>query len=118
MVRHNPPPGQPVKVQVVKTEEKGSDVNLAVNLVHDAHMNRFDCAVVISGDSDLLGPIKIAKEELGKVVGVLNPQKQSCHVLSQHASFYKHLKPSKIAASLFPDTLTDAKGSFSKPPTW
>ena len=40
------------------TEEKGSDVNLATHLLHDAHMDRFDVAVVASNDSDLLGPIK------------------------------------------------------------
>jgi hypothetical protein len=33
------PPGLPQKyVRVVKTEEKGSDVNLATHLLHDAHM--------------------------------------------------------------------------------
>lgn len=41
------PLGQPQQyVQVIKTEEKGSDVNLATHLLHDAHMKRFD----IGGD--------------------------------------------------------------------
>jgi hypothetical protein len=44
-------------VQVIKTEEKGSDVNLATHLLHDAHMGRFEVAVVLSNDSDLLEPI-------------------------------------------------------------
>jgi len=52
-------PGQPQKyAKVIKTEEKGSDVNLATHLLHDAHMGRFDVAVVVSNDSDLLEPIK------------------------------------------------------------
>jgi len=60
-------PGQPQQyARVIKTEEKGSDVNLATQLLHDAHMNRFDVAVVVSNDSDLLGPIKIVRNELGK----------------------------------------------------
>jgi hypothetical protein len=47
------PPGQPQQyVKVIKTEEKGSDVNLATHLLHDAHLGRFDIAVVISNDSD------------------------------------------------------------------
>ncbi len=73
MLLANPTPGQSPTVEVVKTEEKGSDVNLAVQLVHDAHLNRFDCAVIVSGDSDLLMPVKIVRDELTKVVGVLNP---------------------------------------------
>ena len=49
------PLGQPLKyVSVLKTEEKGSDVNLATHLVHDAHLNRFEMAVVVSNDSDFL----------------------------------------------------------------
>jgi hypothetical protein len=37
------PPGQrQTHVKVIKTEEKGSDVNLATHLMHDAHMGRFD----------------------------------------------------------------------------
>jgi hypothetical protein len=36
------------KVEVVKVEEKGSDVNLATHLLNDAHMGDFACAVVIS----------------------------------------------------------------------
>lgn len=32
-------------VEVVKTEEKGSDVNLAVHLLNDAWLDVYDCAV-------------------------------------------------------------------------
>ena len=58
------PSGQPqTYVKVVKTEEKGLGVNLATHLLHDAHLGRFDVAVVISNDSDLLAPIKIVRQE-------------------------------------------------------
>lgn len=68
------PTGQAAQyVKVIKTEEKGSDVNLATHLLHDAHMGRFDTAVVLSNDSDLLEPIKIVRRELHKQVGILNP---------------------------------------------
>jgi hypothetical protein len=42
--------------KIIKTEEKGSDVNLAVHLLNDACLDRYDCAVVISNDSDRLHP--------------------------------------------------------------
>ena len=48
--------GQPRTVEILKTEEKGYDVNLAVQLLHDAYQNRYETAVIISGDSDLPTP--------------------------------------------------------------
>ncbi len=113
-----PAPGGPPLVEVVKTEEKGSDVNLAVQLLRDAHLGAMECAIVVSGDSDLLMPVRIVKEELNIPVGVLNPQKYPCVVLKKHATFYKHLIPGRIAASQFLPTLTDSQGTFHKPTTW
>ena len=60
-------------VEVIRTEEKGSDVNLAVHLVNDAHNNLFDCAIVVSNDSDLAEAMRIVKDECGKVVGLFTP---------------------------------------------
>jgi NYN domain len=40
------------KVWVDKTEEKGSDVNLASHLLRDAYLNRFEVAVLVTNDSD------------------------------------------------------------------
>lgn len=118
MLLANPARGQSPAAEVVKTEEKGSDVNLAVQLLHDAHLNRFDCAVIVSGDSDLLMPVKIVRNEINKVVGVLNPQRHPCAVLKASATFYKHLRPNFVAAAQFPETLTDARGTFSRPSAW
>lgn len=114
----NPQPGQPVTVEVLKTEEKGSDVNLASHLLHDAHLGRYECAVVISGDSDLLEPVRLVMTELHLPVGVLNPQKHPCAVLKKQATFYKHLRPNFVAAAQLPHTLTDQHGTFHKPPVW
>lgn len=57
-------------VDVFLTEEKGSDVNLGVHLVNDAHLNVFDTALVMSQDSDLLEPMRIVKA-MGKQVGIV-----------------------------------------------
>lgn len=110
--------GWPPYVDVIKTEEKGSDVNLATHLVNDAHLGRFEVAVVISGDSDLLGPVKIVMNELRKPVGVLNPQDRTCRVLAKQATFYRHIRQGVLSSCLFPTTMTDARGTFMKPPTW
>lgn len=113
-----PEPGQPTHVVVIKTEEKGSDVNLASQLLNDAHLRRMECAIVVSGDSDLLMPVRMVSEQMGISVGVLNPQKNPCIVLKRHATFYKHLKAGRLARSQFPDKLTDSAGIFHKPACW
>ena len=114
-----PVPGGPKMAQVIKTEEKGSDVNLAAALLRDAYEDRFEAAVV-SGDSDLLAPVQIVTGRLKKRVIILNPQKSTrpSQVLRRAASLYRHLRPGVLAASQFPTTMQDAAGTFSKPPTW
>ena len=114
----SPVPGLPPLVEVVKTEEKGSDVNLASHLLLDAYRNRFECAVVMTGDSDLLTPVQIVMEELRKPVGVINPQKNPCRVLERQATFYKHIRISTLKKAQFPSQLKDEKGFVLKPSQW
>jgi uncharacterized LabA/DUF88 family protein len=66
----NPPPN---KVQIYKSEEKGSDVNLATYMLADAFRNDCDQLIVITNDSDLAEPIRIINTELKRRVLVLNP---------------------------------------------
>ena len=105
-------------VQVIKTEEKGSDVNLATQLLVDAYHDDYEIAVVVSNDSDLLMPIQVVTSEFKKPVGLLNPQKNPSHALLPHIAFIKQIRPGVLAKSQFPKTLTDKRGSFSKPASW
>ena len=104
--------------KVIKTEEKGSDVNIATHLLVDGFKNAYELAVVVSNDSDLLLPIRFVVEELKKPVGLLNPQKHPSVELTKYATFVRHIRGNVLSKSQFPPTLTDANGSFSKPPTW
>jgi len=106
-------------VKVIKTEEKGSDVNIAAHLINDGYKKRYQAAVIVTNDSDLLEPIRIVRVELGLTVGVLNPHKNpTSRVLAQQASFVRQIRHGVLAASQFPDELTDAHGSFHKPGDW
>ena len=114
-----PVPGQPQRyAKVIKTEEKGSDVNLATHLLHDAHRGRFDVAVVVSNDSDLVGPIKIVREELRKKIGILNPHQKQSVELRNNSDFLKPIRAEHLAAAQFPQRLVDAHGQFTKPAIW
>ena len=63
----NPPPRGPQTVEVLKTEEKGSDVNIATFLLLDGFDRLYDEAIVISDDSDLAEPIAQANRRFGPV---------------------------------------------------
>lgn len=105
-------------VRVIKTEEKGSDVNLATHLISDAYEDKFDIAVLVTNDSDLLSPVKLVTERLRKRVGILNPQKHPAFVLKKAATFFKPIRHGVLAASQFPQVLMDATGAFHKPSSW
>lgn len=103
---------------VIKTEEKGSDVNLATHLISDAYEDRFDVAALITNDSDLLGPVQLVTQRLRKRVGILNPQEHPSFVLRKAATFFKQIRPSALKNSQFPDELVDGVGRFRKPASW
>lgn len=109
---------RPILVQVKKTEEKASDVNLATQLLLDAFDDEFDCAVVISNDSDLLAPIKTVRERFGKKVGLLTGHIHPSQTLARQSDFTKIIRPSILAAAQFPSPLVDRHGAFHKPPSW
>jgi len=103
---------------VLRTEEKGSDVNLAAHLLADAYEGLFDVAAVVTGDSDLLTPVDMARTRCRKIVGVLNPQRRASRQLGAVASFYKAIRSSALARSQFPAVLHDAVGTIHKPVGW
>lgn len=105
-------------VEVWKSEEKGSDVNLAAHLVHDAHRGAFEQAVIVTNDSDLIEAVRIVVCEVGLPVGVLNPSSHPAGGLRKAATFYRTLRLAALAASQFPDTLRDDVGEFHKPSGW
>lgn len=106
------------RVWVDKTEEKGSDVNLASHLVRDACQNAFETAVLITNDSDLVEPVRIVREELHLPVGILNPHEHHSTELKRVSTFQKRIRQSDLIASQLPDVLTDSKGAIRKPASW
>lgn len=58
---------------MLRTEEKGSDVNLASYLLLDAFRGDCETTIVVSNDADLKAPIEIVKDELSIPAGVLQP---------------------------------------------
>ena len=113
-----PPLPAPQSVRVLIPEEKGSDVNLATFLLIDGFDRDCDVAVVVSNDSDLLLPMRLARERLGLEVGVINPHRNARPSLQNAADFYRIVSEGALRASHFPDRLTDEHGTMHKPASW
>ena len=109
----------PNLVKVVKFEEKGSDVNLASHLVRDAFTDKFDVAIVVTNDSDLVEPIRIATKEAGKRVGLLVPVRYPTQSLIDVASFFLHIRTGHLRKAQFPNPVLKSDGSeIFKPESW
>lgn len=72
-IEDDPQLGQVVMATVRRWEEKGSDVNVAAHLLRDVLTGAVDAAVVITNDSDLGVPLRMAREVVP--VGTINPQR-------------------------------------------
>lgn len=123
----NTPPPEVVKVR--KSEEKGSDVNLGVHLVRDAFIDAFDIAYVLTNDTDLVEPLRIVKEEIGKKVCIVAPcrpvAKKGAVIpipapsLLAVSSFVHYVDDKELLASQFPNSVyRPGKKPVIKPPSW
>ena len=99
-------------------EEKGSDVNLATQLLCDAFDDTFDIAILLTNDSDLVTPAQVVRRKFGKQVFLLCPQSRMSFELRSNTDAVRQLRTGVLQAPQFPSTLTDANGTFTKPAGW
>ena len=102
----------------MKTEEKGSDVNLAVHLLNDAWLDNYDCAIVISNDSDLAEPLRLIREQNGKMIGLISPllRGHPSRELQKHAHFVKRIREGVLKNSQLPSPIPVT--TIHKPQSW
>lgn len=105
-------------VEIVKTEEKGSDVNIAVHLLNDAWLDAYDCAVVVSNDSDLAESLRLVKQHHRKVIGLIFPRYKGhpSRELMKYADFVKKIRPGVLASSQLPNPIPGT--TLHKPESW
>ena len=111
------PAGSRRTAEVVRTEEKGSDVNLAVHLLNDAWLDLYDCAVVVSNDSDLAEAMRLVKRHRGKLIGLVTPGNRGpSRQLLAHAGFARRIRASGLQNSQLPDPIPGT--NIRKPLGW
>ena len=104
-------------VEVNRTEEKGSDVNLAVHLLNDGWLDAYDGAVVVSNDSDIAEAMRLGKQHHGKRIGLVTPGTgRPSRQLMAHADFARHVRHNALRRSQLPDPIPGT--NIRKPARW
>ena len=84
----------------------------------DAFNSDCEMSVVVSNDSDLKTPIEFIRAQLGIRVGLFNPHRNRSWALSKAVDFYRPIRNRPLSASQFPEQITDAQGTITKPVSW
>ncbi len=111
------PEGNKRFVRIIKTEEKGSDVNLAIHVLNDAWLDLYDCAVIVSNDSDLAESLRLVKEQHNKIIGLITPGKgHPSRELLKYADFTKRIRKGVLSISQLPNPIPGT--TIYKPKVW
>lgn len=111
--------GRPVTVLVRKTEEKGSDVNLASHLLMDAFTCSADAFAVLSNDSDLAEPMRMVRQDLRRMTALVTPDgSPAAQLIATRPSTHRQLRDGLLEAAQFPAIVRDEHGSIRRPGTW
>lgn len=101
-------------VRIEKTEEKGSDVNLAVSLVRDAVVGYMDAALIVTGDSDIQGAVDIVRS-MGVRAIIADPRNGG----SLNGDERRTVRGRALAAAQLPDAVMGPDGhTITKPARW
>jgi len=101
-------------------EEKMTDVQIATELLTDAFEDGFDTALLISGDSDLVPPIRSIRHLFAdKRVIVAFPPARSSEQLKRAATACFVIGETKLRKSQFPDEVPAPSGYIlRRPQSW
>jgi uncharacterized LabA/DUF88 family protein len=101
-------------------EEKMTDVNIAVALLTDAFDDRFDTALVMSADSDLVPPLRTIRARFPhkRVIVAFPPARASGDLRNvAHAAFT--IGTANLRHAQLPDTVVTPHGvPLHRPPSW
>ena len=103
-----------------KYNEKMTDVNIATQILIDAYQDKYDMAMLISGDSDLVPPIKAVHEIFkNKRVFVAFPPKRHNQSVAIVAKGSLTIGRKKLVQSQFEDIVSKKDGYvLTKPNIW
>lgn len=104
----------------ITNNEKMTDVNIATQVLIDAYKDYYDMAMLISGDSDLVPPIKAIHDNFpGKRVFVAFPPKRFNHSVKTVAKGSMIIGRKKLFDNQLPEEIVKPDGFvLRKPAEW
>ncbi|MDP8216117.1 MAG: NYN domain-containing protein [Candidatus Kaelpia imicola] len=107
--------------KIYKTyEEKQTDVRIAITLFQKAIDDKFDKAIIISADSDLIPAIEAVKGMfLAKEIKLLIPITRRAEALKIAVDNYSKIKTKHLASCQFDDSIILSSGKvITRPAEW
>jgi hypothetical protein len=104
-------------------EEKRTDVNIAVSMLDDAYQGKCDQMILVSGDSDLVPPIRAIRSRFTNIkcmvyVPAQHPTRAHAVELRTAAHASRDLPLNLLSKAQFPTTLNTCSGVIRKPASW
>ena len=105
-------------------EEKGTDVNIALQMLDDAYQGACDRIILVLGDSDLVPAIRLVKKRHPEIqvtvyIPATNPKRGAATELRNVADKHKTLPSDLLPKAQFPPSLTGSSGkTICKPSNW
>ena len=110
------------EIQAWKVEEKQSDVNLALQVYHDAITGQIDHAVIVTNDTDIAPALEMIRAHTNVLIGVVVPTTD--HTRPPNTDLVKlahwtrrHINSNELAACQLPRVI-QGKRPTTKPESW
>ena len=105
---------------VHRSTEKKTDVNIAIAMVEDAYEDRFDMAVLVSRDADLIGAVTTVQRRFPeKMVALAPPPGHRSTELLEAAARVIRIKERRYRRNQMPDEMIKPDGYvLRRPDTW
>jgi uncharacterized LabA/DUF88 family protein len=110
---------------ISRPEEKKTDVNISVRMIGDCVLDKTDCIVLVSADSDLVPPLEFIQQHYPeKRIKVYFPpsnysndlKDNLIHHSSKPVLMYKN--EHRFHDAIMPDIVTNGVTSYTKPEKW
>lgn len=110
------------EIQAWKVEEKQSDVNLALQVYHDAITGQIDHAVIVTNDTDIAPALEMLRAHTNVLIGVVVPTTN--HTRPPNTDLVKlahwtrrHINSNELAGCQLPRVI-QGKRPTTKPESW
>jgi uncharacterized LabA/DUF88 family protein len=99
----------------VRHEEKETDVSIGITMLRDAYKNKYERALLVTRDSDLMPAVRMVRAEFPKkeIVAVAPPMMGHSNDLISVCNSKRKISPKQVRACLFPDQVKNQDGSLA-----